>query len=173
MSRDGLRLSLLAHGYLDRREHEREFRVTQRRRPGHPIDAQPRLQCLRRRCGDDACYYGYDTAGRVVYEGGSAQGSSPDTFAYDSAGNVEENDGYLYGGSTDITYDDADEVTSQDGNIFTSDTIDDEASDGSRGASYGYDQAGRMTSATISGTTTHYLVNGEGLEHYDPRTGAR
>ncbi|MGD0748329.1 MAG: RHS repeat-associated core domain-containing protein [Acidimicrobiales bacterium] len=109
-------------------------------------------------------YYGYDTAGRVVYEGGSAQGSSPDTFAYDSAGNVEENDGYLYGGSTDITYDDADEVTSQDGNIFTSDTIDDEASDGSRGASYGYDQAGRMTSANISGTTTHYLVNGQGLE---------
>jgi len=120
---------------------------------------------------DDSCgslldapnYYSYDPASRVVYEGSSAQSSSPDNETYDPAGNLQSADEALIGSSYSYSSDAADEVTSQSGSTsstFSYDTLGDQVGDSGNDETYGYDQLGDLTSAN----STTYSVNGDGLE---------
>ena len=114
-------------------------------------------------------YYSYDPAGRVIYEAGSAQGSSSDTIAYDPAGNIETASGYISSTTMSQSSDAADEVTSQDYNsepaTISYDTIGDQTANSGTSDTYDYDQTGDLTSASVTGSgTSSYLVNGDGLE---------
>ena len=112
--------------------------------------------------------YSYDIAGRVVYQGGSAQGSSPDNFAYDYSGDpttLSAHDAYGNFDTYTQAFDSAGEVTSQtpvsgssgSASSYTYDTLGDLRSTtggGGLGAAYGYNSLGEMTSTSGSGATS-------------------
>ena len=122
--------------------------------------------------------YSYDAAGRVTYQGTTAQGSSPATFAYDASGDPTTLTSHASaGGSTDSytqAFDNAGEVTSQtpvsgsggSTSTYSYDTLGAQvsAAAGSTSDSYGYNGAGQMVSATTPAGATTYLYNGDGLE---------
>ena len=117
----------------------------------------------------------YDPAGRLTYQNyGDTVPSEPtgnSDYGYDAAGNpttISEP-----GGSDETqTFDDAGEVLTSDQTddlAYTHDSlgdrtnVTDETEDSDLG-DYGYDQTGQMVSSAVSGTTTDYLYNGDGLE---------
>ena len=120
--------------------------------------------------------YSYDQAGRVTYQGVSAQGANPDSFGYDPAGDATTFSAHDAAGNFDTysqTYDSAGEVTSQTPTAgsqgatttFTYDTLGDQtkAITGSTTTTYGFDQVGHMTDASQSSGTTTYQYTGDGL----------
>ncbi len=94
----------------------RDRRVAQPRRPAHPVLRRPTAATC---SGQSATQrdYSYDAAGRVVYQGSSAQGSNANNIAYDASGDpttISSHDSS--GGNFDTytqTFDDAGEVTAQ------------------------------------------------------------
>ncbi|HUB69610.1 MAG TPA: RHS repeat-associated core domain-containing protein [Acidimicrobiales bacterium] len=128
--------------------------------------------------GPEGAYYSYDRAGRVVYQGTAAQGSSADNFAYDSAGDpttISEHDSSGDFDTYTQSFDDNGEVTAQapvsgsggSSSSYTYDTLGDQATvlTSTATTTYGYDQVGQLSSFTppsASGTT--YLYDGDGLE---------
>ena len=120
--------------------------------------------------------YSYDATGRVVYEGSSTQGSSPNTFAYDPSGDPTTISSHDASGNFDTytqTFDAAGEVTGQgpvtgssgSSSTYSYDTLGDQshAVSGSSTSTYGFNQIGQMTSFTDA-SSTGYQYNGDGLE---------
>ena len=129
--------------------------------------------------------YSYDLAGRVVYQGRTAQGANPNTFAYDAAGDPTTISSHDAGGSFDTytqTYDSAGEVTGQTpvsgsggvASTYTYDTLGDQSSMASAPGTttYGYSQNAQMTSATSPAGASSYLYDGNGLEAATTTTGS-
>jgi RHS repeat-associated protein len=125
--------------------------------------------------------YSYDAAGRVVYQGATAQGSPPNTlpntFAYDAAGDPSTISSHDSSGNFDTytqTFDPAGEVVGQTpvsgsagvSSSFTYDTLGDQTNNvsGSVTSTYGFNQSGQMTSFHLGTTTTTYTYTGDGLE---------
>jgi len=121
--------------------------------------------------------YGYDAAGRVVYQGSSPQGSSPNNLAYDPAGDPTQISSHDSTGSFDTyaqTYDGAGEVQSQSpvtgsagvGSSYGYDSLGDQTSVTSGGSAdtYQFNQAGKMTTTSLPGQSSNYLYTGDGLE---------
>ena len=115
--------------------------------------------------------YSYDPAGRVVYQGSSAQGSAPNSFAYDASGDPTTLSAHDSAGNLDTytqSFDAAGEVTSQtpvtgsagSASSYGYDTLGDltSASGGLGGTTYGYSSLGQMTSVSGSAST---LVPGD------------
>jgi RHS repeat-associated protein len=119
--------------------------------------------------------YSYDQAGRVVYQGSSVQGSSPNNFIYDASGDPTQITSHDTSGNLDSytqSFDNAGETTGQtpvsgsmgSSSTYSYDTLGDQttAVTGSTTTTYSYDQTGQMTSA--SPDTTSYLYTGDGLQ---------
>jgi RHS repeat-associated protein len=120
--------------------------------------------------------YSYDLAGRVIYQGSVAQGSSGDNFSYDPAGNPTEISGHDGSGNFDTydqSFDAAGEATDQtpvagsagSTTSYAYDTLGDltGAVTGSSSTTYSYDQLGEMVGA-VAGQTSTYEYSGAGLE---------
>jgi RHS repeat-associated protein len=121
--------------------------------------------------------YSYNTAGQVTYQGTTAQGASPANFGYDASGDPTTLSSHSAATLDTYTqaYDAAGEVTSQtpiagsggSTTNYTYDTLGDQTqASGGTAATYAYNGAGQMASATnsTSGATTTYLYNAQGLE---------
>jgi RHS repeat-associated protein len=120
--------------------------------------------------------YSYDVAGRVVYQGTTAQGANPNTFAYDASGDpttISSHDSSNNFATYTQSFDSAGEANSQTPisgshgvtSTYTYDTLGDQTQTvaGTATTNYGFNQAGQMTSAAASNTTT-YQYTGTGLE---------
>jgi RHS repeat-associated protein len=104
--------------------------------------------------GDDY-KYGYDR----LYQLTSVSG--PDgakTYSYDPAGNRLTR---VFGGTTNYSYDRADRISAAGPISITVNANGNITAKGSD--SFGYDQANRITSATVSGATETYAYDGDGL----------
>ena len=121
--------------------------------------------------------YSYDVAGRVVYQGTTAQGSNANNFAYDASGDPTTLSSHDSTGNFDSysgSYDNDGQLTSQvpvsgsNGTTsgYTYDTLGDQTKAvSSTAANYSFNQAAQMTGVlTPSGSTATYLYNGNGLE---------
>jgi RHS repeat-associated protein len=119
--------------------------------------------------------YSYDQAGRVVYQGSTAQGASPNNIIYDAAGDPTQISNHDASGNFDSytqVFDNAGETTSQtpisgsmgSSSSYSYDTIGDRTTTatGSATTTYGFNQAGQM--ASTSANATSYLYTGDGLE---------
>ena len=119
--------------------------------------------------------YSYDQAGRVVYQGTTAQGASPNKMIYDASGDPTQISSHDSSGSFNSytqAFDSAGQTTSQtpisgsggNSSTYTYDTLGDRTSSvtGSTTTSYGFDQLGHMVSTSPNATT--YLSSGDGLE---------
>ena len=131
-------------------------------------------------CSGQGAYqrnYSYDAAGRVVYQGWSAQGSNPNNIVYDASGDPTTMSNHDNGGNFDTytqAYDSAGEITSQtpttgSGGVSTTysyDTAGDQitAASAPGTTSYGYSSSAQMTSATSPAGSASYLYDGNGLE---------
>ena len=118
--------------------------------------------------------YSYDLAGRVVYEGASAQGGNANNFGYDASGDPTTFSAHDSSGNFDTyteAFDNAGELTSQapvsgssgTTSNYTFDTLGDQTSASAAtgsGTSYGYNSLGEMTS-TSGGTSASTLVPGD------------
>ena len=124
-------------------------------------------------------YYGYDLVGRVVWQGAAAQGSNPNTFAYDASGDPTTISSHaMSGGSVDTytqSYDDAGEVTSQSPasgsggspSAYSYDSLGDQTqavTAGQGATNDGFNQAGQLSSASTPTGSASYLYTGDGLE---------
>lgn len=106
--------------------------------------------------GDPATYftYGYDRLYRLTAVTGA---DGPRTYAYDPVGNRLTK---VAGGTTGYTYDRADRITTAGGTPTTVDAngnLTVMAAD-----TFAYDQANRMTSATVAGASETYAYDGDG-----------
>jgi RHS repeat-associated protein len=120
-----------------------------------------------------ARYYSYDEAGRVVYRGITAGGSSVN-FAYDADGDpttMSNTEGANFYSYTDA-YDNAGEVTGQTPLVsghgptstYTYDSLGDQVTDSSTSTTdYAYDQLGQLT-GTSDASTAAFAYTGDGLE---------
>jgi RHS repeat-associated protein len=122
--------------------------------------------------------YSYDPAGRVTYQGSTAQGSAANKFAYDPSGDPTTiSSQATSGGSLDTytqSFDNTGEVTGQSPNsgsggsasTYGYDTIGDQeqSATGPATTNYGYNQADQMTSASTPTGSAGYLYTGDGLE---------
>jgi RHS repeat-associated protein len=122
--------------------------------------------------------YSYDPAGRVVYQGSVAQGASANNYGYDPSGDpttISNHDPSYSFDTYTQTFDNAGEVTAQtpiagswgSASSYSHDTLGDltQTVTGSATNTYGYNQAGQMTTATLpAGASTGYLYNSDGLE---------
>ena len=119
--------------------------------------------------------YSYDQADRVVYQGISAQGTSPNNIVYDASGDPTQISSHDSSGNFDSytqAFDNAGETSSQtpisgsmgSSSIYSYDTLGDQTTTttGSATTSYGYNQAGQLTTASPSGSS--YLYTSDGLE---------
>ncbi len=96
--------------------------------------------------------YGYDRVYRLTAE-------NADSYAYDPAGN--RSSATVRGVSTAYSYDRADRITAAGAIPYT---VNAAGNLTARGAdSFTYDQANRLTGATVSGTTTTYAYDGDGI----------
>jgi YD repeat-containing protein len=125
--------------------------------------------------------YGYDLAGRVVYQGSAAQGSNANNFAYDAAEDPTKISSHDSSGNFDTysqVFDGDGEVTAQSpisgshgvSSTYTYDTLGDQtqfALTGTATTLDGYDQVGQLASATTPAALATYLYNGDGLEARD------
>jgi RHS repeat-associated protein len=123
-------------------------------------------------------YYSYDLVGRVMYQGSAAQGSSPNTFAYDAAGDPTTISSHNATGGFDTysqSFDNAGEVTSQSptagpggaASSYSYDTLGDQNQASTAGAGTtndSYNQAAQLTSASTPTANAGYLYTGDGLE---------
>jgi RHS repeat-associated protein len=126
-------------------------------------------------------YYGYDPAGRVDYQGTSAETSpSQNNFAYDASGDPTTISTTGTSGSLTKytqTFDNAGELETQapagggTGVTYDYDTLGDqyEIQGASTTVNYGYDQLGEMVSyaqnyQSDNNDTTNYQYDGDGLE---------
>jgi RHS repeat-associated protein len=120
--------------------------------------------------------YSYDQAGRVVYQGTTAQGSSANDIAYDASGDPTTISSHDSSGNFDTysqSFDPAGEDTLQYpvsgssgvNTTYTYDTLGDltQSTTSSSTANYGYNQLGQMTSYSTP-STTDYQYTGDGLE---------
>lgn len=130
-------------------------------------------------CSEQVPYdvnYSYDPAGRVVYQGETAQGSNPNNFAYDAAGDPMTISSHDQEGNFDTytqTFDPSGEVTAQtpvsgsggSSSTYTYDTLGDMTSStsGSTLSNYDYNQLGQMVFASVGTPSTTYTYNGDGL----------
>ena len=105
-----------------------------------------------------ALTYDYDRLPRLT--GATLVGSAagPTTYEYDPAGNRKTRT--KAGASTSYTYDKADRITAAGGVSYTVNAAGNLAARGSD--SFAYDQAHRLTSATVGGTTSTYTYDGDG-----------
>jgi RHS repeat-associated protein len=105
--------------------------------------------------GTDSFAYGYDHLYRLTTVDG------PDgnpTYGYDPDGNRTTK---VLGGTTSYTYDRADRITTAGA---TSITLDANGNTTARGSdTFVFDQANRLTAATVAGTTETYVYDGDGL----------
>ncbi len=119
--------------------------------------------------------YSYDQAGRVVYQGSTAQGTNPNNIAYDASGDPTTISSHDSSGNFDTytqTFDNAGAVEGQtpvtgsggSSSTYSDDTLGDLTTSvtGSTTTSYGYNQLGQMASTSASGSG--YLYTGDGLE---------
>ena len=106
--------------------------------------------------------YSYDIAGRVIYQGNTAQGSNPNNFAYDPSGDpttMSSHDGAGNFNTYTQTFDNAGEILSQTPNAgshgnttnYKYDTLGDQA--GAAGTTYSYDQISRLTAVRSQAQT--------------------
>jgi len=120
--------------------------------------------------------YSYDAAGRVVYQGTVAQGSSANTFIYDASGDPTTMSNHDSSGNFDTytqSYDAAGEVTGQTPvsgsagvtSTYSYDTLgaQTQAVAGSSTSNYSFNQTGQMTTFSQASSTS-YQYNGDGLE---------
>ena len=130
--------------------------------------------------------YSYDAAGRVVYQGTSAQGASANNFGYDASGDPTTISSHDSGGAFDTytqSFDNAGEVLSETpisgsggaSSSYTYDTLGDQtgATTGSSTKQYGFNQVGQMVStASTNATSAAYEYTGDGLEAAELTPGA-
>jgi RHS repeat-associated protein len=122
-------------------------------------------------------YYSYDPVGRVTYQGSTAQGASPNGFAYDPAGDpttISSHDASSNFDTFTQGFDSAGQLSSQtpvagsngSSSTYTYNTLGAQTgvTTGASSATYGFDQTGHMTSATTPAGTSTYLYTGDGLE---------
>ncbi|MBF6556313.1 MAG: hypothetical protein IVW52_09100 [Acidimicrobiales bacterium] len=129
-------------------------------------------------CAGPATYqrnYSYDQAGRVVFQGSTTQGASPNNVIYDASGDptqISSHDGSGNFDSYTQAFDNTGETTSQtpisgsmgSSSTYTYDTLGDRTTTvtGSATTTYGFNQAGQM--ASTSANSTNYLYTGDGLQ---------
>jgi RHS repeat-associated protein len=94
--------------------------------------------------------YSYDLAGRVVYQGSVAQGSSGNNFAYSAAGFPTEISSHVSSWGNFDTYG----QTHNSSEAVTGQTL--IAGSGGANSTYGYDAMGDLTSSTSGSSTTNY-----------------
>ncbi len=140
-------------------------------------------------CAGHATYernYSYDIAGRVVYQGATAQGSSANDFSYDSSSDPTEISSHDGSGNFDTytqTFDNAGEVTGQSpvsgshgsSSTYIYDTLGAQVSASGSSTTYGYDALGRLTStatAPLAGTSDAYTGDGlvASVSGWSPKT---
>lgn len=124
--------------------------------------------------------YSYDQAGRVVYQGSTAQGSNPNNNVYDASGDPTSLTGHD-GTTWSQAYDNAGEVTSKQAgyvqDTFGYDTLGDQLLSKLTSTSYAtsdhYNQLSQLTStaiqtpgtgSTVGSTTSAYGYTGDGLQ---------
>lgn len=120
--------------------------------------------------------YSYDTAGRVEYQGTTAQGGSASNFAYDASGNLTTISSHDSVGNFDTytqTFDNAGETLSQtpisgshgSSSTYTYDSLGDQITATTAGttSTYGFDQAAQMTSYKLGSNSTTYTYTGNNL----------
>ena len=108
--------------------------------------------------------YDYDNLYRIT--NADYPGADETDYTYDAVGNRKTM--VIGAGTTSYTYDAADRLTLVDppGAGSTSYTFDDNGNLTSRGSdSFSWDAEDRMTSATVSSTTTTFVYNGDGLRN--------
>ena len=131
-------------------------------------------------CAGPASYqrnYSYDQAGRVVYQGTTAQGASPNNIIYDASGDPTQISSHDISGNFDSytqTFDNAGETTGQspisgsmgNSSTYSYDTLGAQTQTvaGSTTSAYGYNQAAQMTSYAQGSATATYRYTGDGLE---------
>jgi RHS repeat-associated protein len=129
-------------------------------------------------CAGPATYqrdYSYDQAGRIVFQGSTSQGASPNNLIYDASGDPTQISSHDSSGNFDSytqSFDNAGETTGQSpisgsmgsSSTYTYDTLGDLTTTvtGSATTSYGFNQAGQMASTSTNNTS--YLYTGDGLE---------
>ncbi len=120
--------------------------------------------------------YSYDGAGRVVYQGTTAQGSNANNVAYDASGDpttISSHDSSANFDTYTQAFDASGEVTSQtpvSGShgvtaTYSYNTLGNQTQGvaGSATSNYGFNQVGEMTSFSQTNSTT-YQYTGDGLE---------
>jgi len=121
--------------------------------------------------------YSYDPGGRVVYEGSTAQGPSPNNISYDASGDpttISEHSSTGTFGTFSQTFDASGAVTGQSpssgssgsSSTYSYDSIGAQTTDisGSGSETTSVNAAGKMTNVSAPGGTSSYLYNGDGLE---------
>ena len=126
---------------------------------------------------DSSRYYSYDASGRVTYQGTTAQGSNPATFAYDASSDPTTISSHDASGNFDTytqSFDAAGEVTAQSpvvgsqgqSSTYSYDTLGDQVTQttGSATSTMSYNGAGQLAGyAPAAGTASSYAYNGDGL----------
>jgi len=132
-------------------------------------------------CSGQSSYqrnYSYDVAGRVVYQGSTAQGSSAANFGFDASGDPTTISSHDSSGNFDTytqTFDNAGEVTGQSpvsgsngaSSTYSFDTLGAQTQStttGSAPTSYFYDQTGAMAGAVTPTGSAAYVDNANHLE---------
>ena len=121
-----------------------------------PADTNAVRDVFVRGAGIDAATYGYDRLYRLTSVDG------PDgirAYAYDPVGNRTSK--VLAGSPTSSTYDRADRITAAGSTSVTVNAAGATTAIGSD--TYGYDQANRLVSATVSGASETYAYDGDGV----------
>ncbi len=100
--------------------------------------------------------FGYDTLGRLT---SSTSSAGTTNYSFDQAGNLTKI--ASPSGTTTLSYNAAGQLTSAGSQAFGYDAAGNRTSAGS--STFAYDALGQMTSSTVSGATTGYAYNADGL----------
>ena len=161
------------NGYLEARTYDRAGRVTDVKNvkgtsvlseSAYTLDAVGNPTTVARSgATSSTTTYGYDTAGRltsVCFQATCPGGSDPFIrWTYDGVGNRLTEARPT--GTTNYTYNTADQLTQAGSTAYTYDQNGNEKTAGSR--TFSYDLANRIVSTTSGSTTTTYTYNGDGL----------
>jgi RHS repeat-associated protein len=119
-----------------------------------PIGNGGQIFSRRKALAGDETYYGYDRLYRLTSVVGP---DGPRSYAYDPVGNRLSR---VAGATTSYTYDRADRITSAGSTAIT---VDANGNTTAKGAdTFDFDQANRLTAATVAGSAETYVYDGDG-----------